>query len=63
MLTKSSYLAVFVWQVDDRVAFSYGDEDAPEFYYMDAGMWADMGKPETITIIVTPELTPDLRGI
>lgn len=53
-LTCRRSVATFLWQIDARVAFAYGDEDAPEFYYMDAGMWADMGKPKAITLTVEP---------
>lgn len=54
MLTKSKCLAYFLWQIDDRVAFSYGDAANPDFFYMDAFGWHGMGKPKTITISIEP---------
>jgi hypothetical protein len=53
-LTSSRLLASFIWQIDNRVTFSYGDEADPDFFLMDADKWLDMGKPETITITVEP---------
>lgn len=53
-VTQRRSVATFLWQIDNRVAFSYGDEDHPDFYYMDADLWEDMGKPEAITITVVP---------
>lgn len=53
-LSRQRHLAEFLWQVDENVAFSYGDEDALSFFVMKADAWQDMGKPAAITISVTP---------
>lgn len=54
MLTKSRHLASFLWLTDDTAIYSYGDEDKPNFYKCSEEDWADMGKPEMLTITVTP---------
>lgn len=43
-----------MWVIDNTAAFSYGDEDAPRFFYMSAMDWFDMNKPATITISIAP---------
>lgn len=53
-LSRQEHLASLLWQVDDRVAFSYGDEDSPEFLYLTARHWLDMGKPKAITVTIEP---------
>lgn len=47
-------LATLMWQVDDRVAFSHGDQDSPTFFYLSVHDWYDMGKPKTIKITAEP---------
>lgn len=54
MLLKSTMAGSFLWQADDNAVFSYGDEHTPTFFTIDAQSWEDMGKPEKITILVTP---------
>ncbi len=43
----------FLWQVDDNVVFSYGDDNTPTFFTIPADMWEGMGKPNSIDILVT----------
>lgn len=54
MMTKQTQIATFMWQIDNKVAFSHGDEDNPDFHYMDVNAWYDMGKPKTVTITTEP---------
>ncbi len=53
-LTKITTIGHFLWQVDANAVFSYGDDHTPTFFSIDATAWEDMGKPETITITITP---------
>lgn len=54
MLLTSTMTGSFLWQVDDNAVFAYGDEHTPTFFTIKAGAWEDMGKPDKITILVTP---------
>ena len=54
MLVKSALVGTFLWRVDEDAVFAYGGEDAPSFFHINADLWEDMGKPKTITILVTP---------
>ena len=54
ILTKSRHVMDFIWQVDDRAMFSYGDEDDPSYFHIDAQSWEDMNKPLSITVTVEP---------
>lgn len=53
-LLKQTLRASFMWQVDGKVVFSHGDEDKPDFFYLDANAWFDMNKPKIIMIQVMP---------
>jgi hypothetical protein len=53
-LTRSQHLASFLWLTDSTAIYSYGDEDAPNFYKVDEQSWVDMGKPAALTITVEP---------
>lgn len=53
-MTSSRILASFIWQVDETIAFSHGDEDCPLYFYLSPATWEDMGNPKTLTITVTP---------
>lgn len=49
----------FLWRVDDNAVFAYGEDtnygsDYPLFFTITATQWEEMGKPETISIMVTP---------
>ncbi len=54
MLTKTVIIGSFLWAVDDNSVFSYGGDDTPTFFTIPTGAWEDMGKPERITITITP---------
>lgn len=53
-LTQIQSVASFLWVSDDVVIFSYGGEDTPEFLKVSDVTWRDMGKPETLTVTITP---------
>jgi hypothetical protein len=54
-LPKLEHLATFMWVIDGNAAFSYGDENSPRFFYMNAEDWLHMGKPDTITLTIEPK--------
>lgn len=54
MLIKTVIIGSFLWCVDDNTVFSYGDDHTPTFFTIPTGTWEEMGKPETITIVVAP---------
>ncbi len=53
-LTKSTTIMVFMWLVDDKAKFTYGDDSNPSYFSMSAEAWEDMGQPRTITVTVEP---------
>lgn len=54
VLTKSVLIMDFVWQVDEKVTFQYGDEDDPLWFFVSTQSWEDMGKPRSITVTIQP---------
>lgn len=53
-LTQSRILMTFMWLVDDKVKFTYGDDSDPSFFSMSGEAWEDMGQPRTITVTIEP---------
>jgi hypothetical protein len=53
-LTKSRIVMTFMWLVDDKAKFTYGDDSDPSFFSMGAEAWNDMGQPKTITVTIEP---------
>lgn len=53
-LTQSRILMTFMWLVDDKVKFTYGDDSDPSFFSMSGEVWEDMGQPRTITVTIEP---------
>jgi hypothetical protein len=54
VLTKSRITMTFMWLVDDKAKFTYGDDSDPSFFSMGAEAWTDMGSPRQITVEITP---------
>lgn len=44
----------FMWLVDDKAKFTYGDDSDPSYFSMSEEAWNDMGQPRTITVEITP---------
>ncbi len=53
MQTKQTIVMGFVWQVDNIALFTW-DEDYPKFFQLDSLVWEDMGRPQSITVAITP---------
>ena len=53
-LQKSQHLMTFMWLVDDKAKFTYGDDSDPSFFSMSGEAWEDMGQPRTITVTIEP---------
>jgi hypothetical protein len=56
VLTKQKVVLEFLWRLDERVV--YGDEEH-RYWYMTPDVWEDMGKPEKITVTITPGDEPN----
>ena len=54
MLTKQKFLMTFMWLVDDKAKFTYGDDSDPSFFSISQEAWEDMGQSRTITVEITP---------
>ena len=54
MLTESRVLMTFMWLVDDKAKFTYGDDSDPSFFSMSGEAWTDMGSPRQITVTIQP---------
>ena len=53
-LTKSQSVMTFMWLVDDKAKFTYGDDSDPSFFSMSSEAWEDMGQPRVITVTIEP---------
>ena len=53
-LTKSRICMSFMWLVDDKAKFTYGDDSDPSFFSMSEEAWQDMGQPREITVTIEP---------
>lgn len=54
MLTQSRILMSFMWLVDDKAKFTYGDDSDPSYFSMGEEAWNDMGQPREITVTIEP---------
>lgn len=54
MLTSHKTVMTFMWLVDDKAKFTYGDDSEPSFFSMSEEAWTDMGSPRQITVTIEP---------
>lgn len=54
MLFSHRTLMTFMWLVDDKAKFTYGDDSDPSFFSMSEEAWQDMGQPKVITVTIEP---------
>lgn len=54
MLTNQKFLMTFMWLVDDKAKYTYGDDSNPSFFSMSQEAWEDMGSPRQITVTIEP---------
>lgn len=53
-LTSTRTVMTFMWLVDDKAKFTYGDDSQPSFFSMSGEAWEDMGQPREITVTIEP---------